>query len=324
MDLDATEYPFIPLTSDYGFKATFGNERNTLFLRRALQALIKADTPIAEVTFLPNEFSRLNPDSRGGVYDLACRDERGRYFIVEMQLTSYPQFLQRMKFYSLYRFNTLVQRGDYTFDNLPRIYCIGILASRVFPAIAAYHNTGALRNEAGELMDDQTTYITVELAKFVKSPPDITTDLDKLLYTMKTLHKAPEDQAEWPVFWNEEWIRVAIEELNRRNMDPEELLLYQMTLAKNAHIVNVARKEREQARREGLEEGRQEGIKEGIKEGIEEGRQEGIEEGMREAATATVKNLLRMNVLTVEQIAAAAGVSPEFVAAVKAAGNFEQ
>ena len=267
-----------------------------------------------EVTFLPNEFSRLNPDSRGGVYDLACRDERGRYFIVEMQLTSYPQFLQRMKFYSLYRFNTLVQRGDYTFDNLPRIYCIGILANRVFPAIAAYHNIGALRNEAGELMDDQTTYITVELAKFVKSPPDIITDLDKLLYTMKTLHKAPEDQAEWPVFWNEEWIRVAIEELNRRNMDPEELLLYQMTLAKNAHIVNVARKEREQARKDGLEEGRQEGIK----EGIEEGRQEGIEEGMREAVTATVKNLLRMNVLTVEQIAAAAGVAPEFVVAIKA------
>ena len=42
---------FIPIISDYGFKATFGNEANTLFLRRALQALIKSDIPIKEVKF---------------------------------------------------------------------------------------------------------------------------------------------------------------------------------------------------------------------------------------------------------------------------------
>ena len=41
--------PFIPLISDYGFKATFGNETNDLFLRTALQALIKSPVPIREV-----------------------------------------------------------------------------------------------------------------------------------------------------------------------------------------------------------------------------------------------------------------------------------
>lgn len=40
---------FIPIISDYGFKATFGNESNTLFLRRALQAFIKSDVPITIV-----------------------------------------------------------------------------------------------------------------------------------------------------------------------------------------------------------------------------------------------------------------------------------
>ena len=190
------ESPFIPLISDYGFKATFGNESNSLFLRRALQALIQSNTPIAEVTFLPNELVRLNPDSRGGVYDLACIDERGQYFIVEMQLSEYPEFIQRMKFYSLYRFNTLVRKGDYTFQNLPRIYCIGILDTVLFPAITAYHNTAALRNPQGELMDDQTTFVTVELPKLVKSVAAVTSDLDKLLYTMKTLHSVPDDPIE--------------------------------------------------------------------------------------------------------------------------------
>ncbi len=42
---------FIPIISDYGFKATFGNEANTLFLRKALQALIKSKVPIKEVKF---------------------------------------------------------------------------------------------------------------------------------------------------------------------------------------------------------------------------------------------------------------------------------
>lgn len=35
------------------FKATFGNEADSLFLRTALQALIKSETPIREVHFDP-------------------------------------------------------------------------------------------------------------------------------------------------------------------------------------------------------------------------------------------------------------------------------
>lgn len=294
--------PFIPLISDYGFKATFGNEHNTLFLRRALQALIRSDVPIVEVTFLPNELVRLNTDSRGGIYDLACTDERGQYFIVEMQLSEYPEFIQRMKFYSLYRFNTLVLRGDYRFENLSRIYCIGIMAKTIYPHIAAYHNTAALRNEAGELMDDQTVFITVELPKFDKSPADIVTDLDKLLYTMKTLHHAPADPIQWPEFWDEEWIKLAMKELSLRNMDPEELLLYQVTMAKNAHAVQVVKKQ--------IAKAEQDALAQGLEQGLEKGRQE--------AATAIVLNLLQTKLLTVAQIAAAAGVSPEFVLALQA------
>jgi hypothetical protein len=39
----------LPITSDYGFKVTFGNRVNTLFLRRALQALIQSPVHIVEV-----------------------------------------------------------------------------------------------------------------------------------------------------------------------------------------------------------------------------------------------------------------------------------
>ena len=68
--LPTAESRFIPLISDYGFKATFGNETNSLFLRRALQALIQSDVAIEQVPFLPNELSRLSKDGRSGVYDV--------------------------------------------------------------------------------------------------------------------------------------------------------------------------------------------------------------------------------------------------------------
>ncbi len=87
---------FIPIISDYGFKATFGNEANTLFLRKALQALIKSEVPILEVKFDKNTFEGVTQDGRGEIFDLACTDEAGNHFIVEMQYGEEPNFVQRM------------------------------------------------------------------------------------------------------------------------------------------------------------------------------------------------------------------------------------
>ena len=76
-----------------------------------------------------------------------------------------------------------------------------------------------------------------------------------------------------------------MQELDRRNTAPEELLQYEMTLARNAHIVRNARLQLEKATQDGREE----------------------------AAVTTVCNLLRTQVLTTAQIAAATGVVVVFV-----------
>jgi predicted transposase/invertase (TIGR01784 family) len=224
---------FIPIISDYGFKVTFGNESDTRFLKKALQALVNSPIPIREITFVTNEVKGITIDSRGSIYDLSCVDEKDNHFIVEMQLSEYPEFIQRMKFYSLHRFNTLVKKGKYTFDNLPKIYCIGILATNIFSQIADYHNIAVLRNEKGELIDDQMTFITIELAKFKKKLKDVHSDLDKLIYTMKNLHKIKKP-IQYPQFWDEEWLNVAIQELDKKAMTPEQRLGYEMVISANA------------------------------------------------------------------------------------------
>ena len=236
---------YIPIISDYGFKATFGNESDDLFLRTALQALIKSDTPIREVHFDKNAFEALTIDSRSGIFDLSCTDENNTQFIVEMQLGYAPYFVQRMKFYALHKFNTVVERGEFDYAHLPKIYAIAFLKKSILTT-THFHTIANLRSERGEIIDSQMTFITVELAKFDKPVAEIETDLEKLVYTMKTLHTT--EPTQYPAFWNEEWLRRAIDELDTRKMTPEERAYFARVTAANAEAVNAEKKRIEEVK----------------------------------------------------------------------------
>lgn len=158
---DYADKKFISMLSDYGFKITFGNEQHSEFLRKALQALINSLTPIREVKFTRNEVSATTKGSRGGLFDIVCEDERGRVFIVEMQLFDYSNMIHRAKFYAFHRFNTMVRKGNYRFNDLKQIYTISILAGKTYQT-DLYHQIGTLKNQSGELMDDQITHIVIE------------------------------------------------------------------------------------------------------------------------------------------------------------------
>ena len=230
---------FIPIISDYGFKATFGNEANTLFLRKALQALIKSEVPIKEVKFDKNTFEGITQDGRSGIFDLACTDENDNHFIVEMQYGDAPYFVQRMKFYALHKFNAMVKRGKFDYGTLTKIYCVAILANDILP-YPQFHTVANLRNEQGELFDDQMTFITVELDKFTLQEVNCQTDLQKLIYTMKTIHTHTfTNPIQFPKFWDEEWLKVAIDELDSRKMTPDEKASLEILIARNAESVKA-------------------------------------------------------------------------------------
>jgi len=241
---------FIPIISDYGFKATFGNEANTTFLRRALRALIKSEVPISEVKFDKNTFEGITQDGRGGIFDLACTDEMGNHFIVEMQYGEEPNFVQRMKFYALHRFNSMVKKGKYDYGSLPKIYCVAILASDIL-IYPEFHTVANLRNEQGEIFDRQLTFITVELDKFRVQEADCQTDLEKLIYTMKTIHTVTKP-IQFPKFWDEEWLQIAIDELDSRKMTPDEKASLEILIARNAVAVNAEKRKIEAVKIEAI------------------------------------------------------------------------
>ena len=273
--LYSEESIFLPIISDYGFKVTFGNEANTLFLRKALQALIKSNVPIKEVKFDKNTFEGITQDGRSGIFDLACTDDNDNHFIVEMQYGDAPYFIQRMKFYALHKFNSMVKKGKFDYGKLSKIYCIAILANDILP-FSEFHTIANLRNEQGELFDEQMTFVVVELDKFTLHNFDCQTDLEKLVYTMKTVHTVTQP-TQFPKFWDEEWLKVAIDELDSRKMTPDEKASLEILIARNAEAVNKEKR----------------------------------------LLQKSVTNLLRLNLLTVEQIANSLSVSVEFVLSVQ-------
>ena len=141
----------------------------------------------------------------------------------------------------------MVKKGEYKFEILPKIYCIGILAESIFTEIEEYHNISTIRNRKNEIIDDQTTFVTVELDKFATQLEDIKVDLDKLIYTMKTLHTVT-DPAQFPTFWNEKWLKKAINEVDLRAMTPDQKMAYEMVLSANALVLKNESKKIEDAK----------------------------------------------------------------------------
>jgi hypothetical protein len=159
----------------------------------------------------------------------------------------------------------MVQKGHYLYDNLNKIYCIAIM-SRSISELPHYHNIGTMKNQDGTLMDDQMTFITLELDKFNKTVVNCITDLDKLIFTMKEAHVVNEP-TKFPQFWTEEWLKVAIDELDTRRMTPEERMAYVMTLSNNAIAVQMQKQEKEEAVKEATEIVKKEAIIKALKGG---------------------------------------------------------
>ncbi len=105
---------------------------------------------------------------------------------------------------------------------------------------------------------------------------------------MKTLHTT--DPTQYPAFWNEEWLKRAIDELDTRKMTPEERAYFARVTAANAEAVKAEKQKIKEAR----------------------------EAENLAVKSETVKKLLALGILTINQIAETVGVSEDFVQKVSA------
>jgi len=226
--------PFVSILTDFGFKKIFADLKDTSFLRKIIQIMIRSEVPIREVRITNTHKIGDESEDRGAIFDVSCTDDNGREFVVEMQRSRLSKFIHRAKFYSYFLLNEMVEKGgEMKYHKLRPIYTISFLDGKVYPTEELHHMI-CLRNQHGELIDDQITHVMLELGKWNKAEHEVKTDLDKLILLMKFTDTATAQDPIPEVLTKEEWTAKILEKLKTNNLTGRERVQYQMALAKQA------------------------------------------------------------------------------------------
>jgi predicted transposase/invertase (TIGR01784 family) len=308
----------ISMLSDYGFKVTFGNERDTTFIRNALPLLMKSSIKIKHVRHLPTEIVGMTESSRKGFYDTFLRVNKELYIIVEMQLGHHTDLIERLMFYLSCVYVSKISKGKSGFKDLKKVHCICITRDTLFPNVTEYHHKINFRSETGMLLSDKMEFIFVELEKFTKLASELDNELEELLFMMKNAHTIDlENKANIPLFLGKSWYTKTMKELNLSKMSSENRLIYELAWARIAATAMQDEIDTKRWKEEAKEEAREEMREEIKQEVIQEAREELTNVITEEVTNKMVENLLKIGKLSIEDIAAVTQESVDFVLSIK-------
>ena len=295
---------FLDPTNDYAFKKIFGNEQRKDILISFLNSILQLsdDEQIVNVTLL-NPFQA--PHIQGAketILDVRCQDQKGHYYIVEMQVIPEAFFDKRVLYYASKAYASQLNQAE-TYKKLKPVIFLGILNftfSQDTRAISTHvlHN---VRTQDNLIKDIRFTF--AELPKFDKQENALKTIEDKWLYFLKyakTLKAIPS-------VIQEAAIREAFEVLDRENWDEDTLALYEYRAIEKQKAANQVRHSYDK----GKKQGEQIGLEKGEQIGLEKGREKGREEEklalakkllMAEHPPASVAELTDLSLETVHSL----------------------
>ena len=294
--------------ADLTFKKVFGEHPDLVIsLLNALLPLKKGEE-IQSVEYLTPEMVPDNPLRKFSIVDVRCKDQRGRQFIVEMQMVWSPEFMQRVMFNSAKAYvRQLDKKEDYSL--LEPVYSLNLVNDVFLKDVPEYYHYYRMVHEKHtEKVIDGLHLVFVELPKFTPHTMNekkmqvlwlrYLTEIDGYMETV------PQELLDNPE------INKAMEVVEESAFSPEQLLGYDKfwdIIRTETTLYNSGvRQGREEGEAIGLEKGREEGREEGRAEGREEGRVEGRKEGLRQ----TARNLKSMG-LGIADIQKATGLSEE-------------
>ena len=295
---------YVNFYTDFAFKKLFGTEINKDLLISFLNALLSGKEVIEDITYLNTEHLGMQEYDRRAVFDVYCKNERGEYFLVEMQKGEQQFFKDRSIFYSTFAIREQAPRGNWNYG-LKGIYTIGILNFCFEKDEDDYlHEVKLVDLKTKEVFYDKLTFIYLEMPKFTKTENELETMFDKWLYAIRNLASLMER----PRILQEKVFTHLFEAAEIAKFDRKEMCEYQESLKVYRDWFSVM----ETAEIRGLEKGLEKGLQQGLQQGLEKGLQQGLEEGRRENALMTARNLKAMN-MSAETIAQATGLTIEEV-----------
>lgn len=161
------EGKYLNPTADLTFKLVFGEHPDLVMsLLNALLPL-EADQQITTVEYLTPEMVPENPGKKDSVVDVRCKDQKGRQFIVEMQMYWNRSFLQRVL---LNASKAVVKqlKGSEDYHLVQPVYCLTLINDIGFKTDdnEFYHDYAIVNVAHTDRIIEGLRFVFVELPKF--------------------------------------------------------------------------------------------------------------------------------------------------------------
>jgi predicted transposase/invertase (TIGR01784 family) len=330
-----TKSVFIDPFTDFGFKYLFGREECKFILVDLLNALLKPEKKIVQITYLQTEQLGLTEYERKAVFDIYCTDEEGSVFIIEMQQAFQAFFKARSLFYSIFPIRSQGKKGDWDF-NLKKTYTICFVDFKFDDTHPheMVHYVKLIDTKTNEVFIDLLSFLFVEMPKFKKREHELITREDQWFYVLRNLIKLKEiplflsnDPVFKQFFMNAEEARLANIQLHGYYLSQKAKwdkraqikggILKGLEEGLQKGIEKGMEKGMEKGIKKGLRKGLQKGIEQGIEQGIEKGIEKGIEQGVIKGKLEAAESLLKNTNFSVEEISKLVNIDIEFVKKIK-------
>ena len=292
--------------ADLTFKRVFGEHPD--LVRSFLNALLplEAGEEIERVEYLPAELVPENPLRKNSIVDVRCRDNRGRQFIVEMQMAWSPEFRQRVLFNAAKAYVRQLGKG-HDYGLLEPVYSLNLVNDVMDAGLPGYYHSYRMVHEAySDRVIEGLRLVFIELPKFTPS-----TFAEKRMHVLwlRYLTEVGENKPSVaPELLSDPEVGKALSEIRASAFTDAELAGYD----KFWDQVSVEVTLYNSGERKGRAEGRAEGLVEGRAEGRVEGLAEGRLEGERQKALEIARKLKALG-QSVTEIASLTGLSLEEV-----------
>ena len=186
---------YINLMVDWSFKRVFGTEVNKDILIEFLKVIFP-QFAITDITYIPTEQLGIMEDDRKAIFDVLCKTEDDKTFLVEMQRGAQKHFFERALYYTSF---PIMKQGKKAIAkekeegtkpwnfSLDGVFFLGILDFEYEQDEMTEHRYQLLETKTLKQMTDKLEFVFVEVAKFDKGEDELETDLDKWLYLLKNM-----------------------------------------------------------------------------------------------------------------------------------------
>ncbi|WP_448527961.1 Rpn family recombination-promoting nuclease/putative transposase [Raineya sp.] len=273
---------FADVKNDIAFRKIFGNENKKQILISFLNAILglEGERKIADVQILNPYQVPIVLGAKSTVLDVKARDEAGKEYIVEMQVTDKIGFAQRVVYYSAKSYISQLNAKEEYYQLKPVIF-IGIL-DFTFLETSHYLSRHLILDEKTQehkLKDLEFNFI--ELPKFNKTEKELQTLTEKWVFFIKNA----ENLEVIPESVDDEGLKTAYLEADKHLWSKKDLEAYEYARMRETD----EKAEKMKAEQVGFQKGLEKGIEKGIKKGVKKGIKEGIEKNKIETALKAIQ-----------------------------------